>query len=364
MMRTRFSAWIATNPIAKPISLCLNGAGKAKIAANRMISASTPLQPGSMETANPDSRSRMTFPAEATPESNSSMMFTLIQASPEVNGRITCCCTGWSTSTVNRPTNRITKTMKNRNMLDHVWLRRPLCYPINRARAMISGTLGARPGLFRSPHADHRRQRPAPGRALVLEAHRGMRGTGRRQPDPFDTRETCLQVRQHTALEALFGQSAVERQKGNRRTRGEQAVEIVRHDRGRLHFLVQAAVPAAFTDHVPQGDAMFAQPGQATRVGKLAVDAEQRFHDRPERIARMRIIRLHIQRAGTGHAAEHQHPGRIVMDRFQPGQQRIVIVGFIHDASAPLILIKIVISSLISSVAPCRAARQALGDFM
>src|SRR6056297_3654758 len=81
MMRTRFSAWIATNPIAKPISLFLNGAGKAKIAANRMISASTPLQPGSMETANPDSRSRMTFPAEATPESNSSMMFTLIRKS-------------------------------------------------------------------------------------------------------------------------------------------------------------------------------------------------------------------------------------------------------------------------------------------
>ena len=61
-MRTMFRLWIAKKPSANPMKRCLHGAGKAKIAANRMMMASTPLQPRSIATPQATDVLWMTLP--------------------------------------------------------------------------------------------------------------------------------------------------------------------------------------------------------------------------------------------------------------------------------------------------------------
>ena len=59
-------------PAASPIELAFfHGAGNASIAASSTIVASTPLQPASIETANPLAVLRRTLPVATTSGSNS-----------------------------------------------------------------------------------------------------------------------------------------------------------------------------------------------------------------------------------------------------------------------------------------------------
>ncbi len=114
MIRTRFKTWIAKKPMTKPMILFLNGAGKEKIAANRIIKASTPLQPRSMRTPNPVTELRIIFLYDSTLSSKICRIQTLTSAMKDVNGMMTYSSAGCRISSVNRPTNSTVNNTKKR----------------------------------------------------------------------------------------------------------------------------------------------------------------------------------------------------------------------------------------------------------
>ncbi len=127
---------MAKNPIVKPINLFLNGAGKAKMAENRMMTASSPLQPRSMRTPKPETLSLMTLPVAMTLSSNNCTIQTLISAISEVNGRMTYFSAGCRISNVNRPINKIEKMTKKRNI-------KVAAVPVKWFKVMLTNTMQA-----------------------------------------------------------------------------------------------------------------------------------------------------------------------------------------------------------------------------
>jgi len=136
MILTRLSSWIAKNPAVNPINLFLNGAGKAKMAANRMITASRPLQPRSIRTPKPDTLSRITLPLAMTLSSKTCTIHTLISAIIDVNGRMTYFSAGCKISSVNKPISNTENMIKKRSI-------KPVAIPVKRDRAMLTNALRA-----------------------------------------------------------------------------------------------------------------------------------------------------------------------------------------------------------------------------
>ena len=63
----------------------------------------------------------------------------------------------------------------------------------------------------------------------------------------------------------------------------------------------------AAADDVPQRDAGGGETLEALRVGELRPGAEERAHDRPEGVARVRVILRGGERGRARQTAEHQH---------------------------------------------------------
>ena len=70
----------------------------------------------------------------------------------------------------------------------------------------------------------------------------------------------------------------------------QEAGKIVGHDRSRLDVAVEAALPFAALQDVPQSQAGRGQLLQAFSVGQHRVRAEEFAEDRPEQIARMGVV--------------------------------------------------------------------------
>jgi len=130
MILTRLRIWMARKPAMKPISLFLKGAGNANMAANRMITASSPLQPRSMRTPNPDTLSRITLPVAMTLSSKTCTIQTLISAIIDVNGRMTYFSAGCKISSVKSPISNTENMIKNRSI-------KPGAIPVKRIGAMV-----------------------------------------------------------------------------------------------------------------------------------------------------------------------------------------------------------------------------------
>ena len=136
MILTRLRIWMAKKPIVKPISLFLNGAGKAKMAANKMITASRPLQPRSIRTPNPDTLSRITLPLAMTLSSKTCTIHTLISAINDVNGRMTYFSAGCKISSVNSPISNTENMIKKRSI-------KSVAIPVKRDGAMLTNAMRA-----------------------------------------------------------------------------------------------------------------------------------------------------------------------------------------------------------------------------
>ena len=80
---------MARKPKKRPNSLCFHGAGKARIAEIRMMTASTPLQPRSIETMKLPLAFCISLPLEMVLPSKRWMTQAQMSASTEVNGTIT-----------------------------------------------------------------------------------------------------------------------------------------------------------------------------------------------------------------------------------------------------------------------------------
>jgi len=133
MILTRLSSWMAKNPATKPITLFLNGAGNANMAENRMITASSPLQPRSIRTPKPETLSRITLPEAMTLSSN------------EVNGRMTYFSAGCKISSVNSPISKTENMIKNRSI-------KPVAIPVKQIRAMVPKAQQACTPFVRTTH--------------------------------------------------------------------------------------------------------------------------------------------------------------------------------------------------------------------
>src|SRR5215471_16905339 len=116
MTRTMLSPCTATIPAARPMSLRFHDAGKASIAAIRTIVASTPLQPASIDTANPLAVFCRTFPCETTCGSNTLTMPAEMAARVSVHGTTNHFCAHGVSSRPKRPACIIRNQMKNRTM--------------------------------------------------------------------------------------------------------------------------------------------------------------------------------------------------------------------------------------------------------
>ena len=130
MILTRLRSWIAKNPATKPISLFLNGAGNANMAANNMITASSPLQPRSIRTPNPETLSRITLPEAMTLSSKLCTIQTLISATIDVNGRMMYFSAGCKSSSVNNPIRSTENMIKNLSI-------EPVVIPVGRIWTMV-----------------------------------------------------------------------------------------------------------------------------------------------------------------------------------------------------------------------------------
>ena len=130
MILTRLRSWMAKNPATKPIILFLNGAGNANMAANSMMTASSPLQPRSIRTPNPDTLSRITLPVARTLSSKPCTIQTLISAIIDVKGRMMYFSAGCKSSSVNSPINSTEKMIKNLSI-------KPFAIPVKQKAAMV-----------------------------------------------------------------------------------------------------------------------------------------------------------------------------------------------------------------------------------
>ena len=144
MILTRLRIWMAKKPATKPIILFLNGAGNANMAANKMITASSPLQPRSMRTPNPETLSRITLPVAMTLSSKACTIQTLISATIDVNGRMMYFSAGCKISSVNSPISSIENMIKNRSI-------KPVATPVGRMGAMVPKAKQACTPFVRSP---------------------------------------------------------------------------------------------------------------------------------------------------------------------------------------------------------------------
>lgn len=136
MIRTRLSNWMAKKPMAKPISLFLNGAGNANMAENKIITASSPLQPRSIRTPNPETLSRITLPVAMTFSSKPCTIHTLMSAIIDVKGRMTYFSAGCKISSVNKPISSTENMIKNRSIV-------LVANPVKRDEAMVPKAMRA-----------------------------------------------------------------------------------------------------------------------------------------------------------------------------------------------------------------------------
>src|SRR5947208_8407467 len=109
-----FKPCTATTPAVTPTSLCFQGDGNASIAATRTIVASTPLQPASIDTANPLVVERKILPAAVTPGSNPVTNMAETCASAPVHGSTNQRCTHGVSSSPNSSASKATNQMKKR----------------------------------------------------------------------------------------------------------------------------------------------------------------------------------------------------------------------------------------------------------
>jgi len=145
MILTRLRSWMAKNPATKPITLFLKGAGNANMAENRMITASSPLQPRSIRTPKPETLSRITLPVAMTFSSKACTIQTLISAINEVNGRMTYFSAGCKISSVNSPISKTENMIKNRSI-------KPVAIPVKQIRAMVPKAQQACTPFVRTTH--------------------------------------------------------------------------------------------------------------------------------------------------------------------------------------------------------------------
>ncbi len=136
MILTRLRSWMAKKPATNPIILFLKGAGNANMAANRMMTASSPLQPRSIRTPNPETLSRMILPVATTFSSKTCTIQTLISAINDVKGRMTYFSAGCKISSVNSPISSTENMIKNRSIKRDA-------IPVSRDTAMLPKAMRA-----------------------------------------------------------------------------------------------------------------------------------------------------------------------------------------------------------------------------
>lgn len=134
MILTRLSSCMAKKPATKPIILFLKGAGNANMAANKMITASSPLQPRSMRTPNPETLSRSILPVAMTFSSKLCTIHTLISAMADVNGMMTYFSAGCKISSVNSPISNTENMIKNLSI-------KSVTLPVKRIDAMLPNAM-------------------------------------------------------------------------------------------------------------------------------------------------------------------------------------------------------------------------------
>ena len=109
--------------------------------------------------------------------------------------------------------------------------------------------------------------------------------------------------------EATFGLGAVEEDVTDRRMSGEESGQVVGDQCVVLDSRIEAALAAAGIQHVPYGNAGPAQLGFPCLIIQLRRKAQHFAHERPERIARVRVILVGGERGQPRHAAEDQDAG-------------------------------------------------------
>ncbi len=82
--------------------------------------------------------------------------------------------------------------------------------------------------------------------------------------------------------------------------------KVIRDDAVLIDGGVEAAFAAAGLEYIPQRDMRVLQCCGALWIRRLRIEIQQFTHNPPERIARMRIVLLHLQRHNAGHRAENQ----------------------------------------------------------
>ncbi|MFO1425420.1 MAG: hypothetical protein U1F11_00290 [Steroidobacteraceae bacterium] len=112
---------------------------------------------------------------------------------------------------------------------------------------------------------------------------------------------------QHPAFEQVLRGGPVEADALDARMRGEEGREIVDLDAAALDRTVEAAGAHGRCAHVPERDARGLQAQGALRIFERGLEAEQRAHDPPERVLRLRVVLVRRERCLPGQRAEHQH---------------------------------------------------------
>jgi hypothetical protein len=133
---------------------------------------------------------------------------------------------------------------------------------------------------------------------------RSIRRAGR-----WQTRQAkrCIaEQRQDITTKAGLGHCAIEKHIRDFRMRRKERVEVIRDNRIVADIGVQAAFPFAARQHIPHSNARCLQRCGAGTIRQCGISANQRAHDAPESILRMRVILPCIQRGLPRHAAENQ----------------------------------------------------------
>ncbi len=173
----------------------------------------------------------------------------------------------------------------------------------------ISGALRHAPGLpwFRGAGKrsfSRRGERRAPGFEFALKGKSSMSGAGRGKPQPGYCR---VQRRGRVTLEKPLGSGAVKANETNARMRFEKRREIVRSDAQGLDIRVEAAGAPRAGANIPQRDAALREAAQPFVVRQFGAGAEQPPHQRPKRVAWLRVILPGGQRRLSRQRTEDQN---------------------------------------------------------
>ena len=120
----------------------------------------------------------------------------------------------------------------------------------------------------------------------------------------------------HVAPPGGLGLAAIETDARDAGVGQEEFGKIIDYDRFIVDRGIEAALPDAASDHVPERNAGRRERCLAARVGRLWIKAADHPENRPEMIARVRVVLPRSKRGITRHAAKNQQACRCARNRW------------------------------------------------